>query len=284
MKNYLKSIFISLFTAFAVFGFVKGLIDIINTGFSYLTFGMLLISITIISLFAKLFIFPTARTSKNLIGFSFVILLGFFISFFTLVDNEPLNISKLSINGMLVLGWILYLKWYSIFENREDNAILKVGEKLPSFEVKGQNNKTISSDSFLKNSTIFMFYRGNWCPLCMAQIKEVVAEYKELEKRSVNMVLISPQPSENSSSLADKFNVPFHFLTDVDGKVAKKLNIFQIGGTPAGFQALGYDTDTVMPTVIITDKNGKIIFVDLTDNYRIRPEPKTFLKIIDKSN
>ena len=38
-----------------------------------------------------------------------------------------------------------------------------------------------------------------------------------------------------------------------------------------------------MPTVVITDANGKIIFRDLTDNYRVRPEPETFLKILDKS-
>ncbi len=46
---------------------------------------------------------------------------------------------------------------------------------------------------------------------------------------------------------------------------------------------MGYDSDTVLPTVIITDEKGKIIFVDLTDNYRVRPEPETFLQIIDES-
>ena len=36
-----------------------------------------------------------------------------------------------------------------------------------------------------------------------------------------------------------------------------------------------------LPTVIITDAKGKIVFADLTDNYRVRPEPETFLKVID---
>jgi len=38
----------------------------------------------------------------------------------------------------------------------------------------------------------------------------------------------------------------------------------------------------ILPTVIITDAEGKIIFADLTDNYRVRPEPDTFLKVIDE--
>jgi hypothetical protein len=37
-----------------------------------------------------------------------------------------------------------------------------------------------------------------------------------------------------------------------------------------------------MPTVIITDEQGKIIFADLTDNYRVRPEPETFLRVLDE--
>ncbi len=31
----------------------------------------------------------------------------------------------------------------------------------------------------------------------------------------------------------------------------------------------------------LADANGKIVFADLTDNYRVRPEPDTFLKVID---
>ena len=71
-------------------------------------------------------------------------------------------------------------------------------------------------------------------------------------------------------------------MTDRANKVAKQLDIFTKTGIPAGFQVLGYDSDTVLPTVVITDNTNKIIFADLTDNYRVRPEPETFLKVIDE--
>jgi peroxiredoxin len=115
----------------------------------------------------------------------------------------------------------------------------------------------------------------------MAQIKEVVNQYKELEKRNIDMVLISSQPHKFTENLANKHKFPYHFLIDVDHKMAKHLKIYQKNGLPTGFQVLGYDSDVVMPTVIITDKNNTIIFADLTDNYRVRPEPKVFLEIID---
>jgi hypothetical protein len=57
------------------------------------------------------------------------------------------------------------------------------------------------------------------------------------------------------------------------------LNIFAKNGLPAGIQVLGYDSDTVMPTVILTDEKGKIIHSDLTSNYRVRPEPADLIKL-----
>lgn len=47
-------------------------------------------------------------------------------------------------------------------------------------------------------------------------------------------------------------------------------------------QPAGHEADTVYPTVIITDADNKIIFADLTDNYRIRPEPETFIRVLDE--
>ena len=96
------------------------------------------------------------------------------------------------------------------------------------------------------------------------------------------MILVSPQPHKFTKALARKFDIGFHFLVDAKGKVARQLHIFQQHGLPFGFQLLGYESDSVLPTVIITDEEGIILFTDQTESYRIRPEPGTFLKILDK--
>ena len=36
----------------------------------------------------------------------------------------------------------------------------------------------------------------------------------------------------------------------------------------------------MLPTVIVTDANGKVIWVHETDSYRIRPEPDTYLEVL----
>jgi hypothetical protein len=35
-----------------------------------------------------------------------------------------------------------------------------------------------------------------------------------------------------------------------------------------------------MPTVIIVDGEGRILYTDQTDNYRVRPEPDVFFRVL----
>lgn len=56
---------------------------------------------------------------------------------------------------------------------------------------------------------------------------------------------------------------------------------FQENGTPVGMGMMGYDSDTVLPSVVVTDAEGVVRFADLPDN-RLRPEPQAYLNILDE--
>jgi peroxiredoxin len=272
MKNTLKSLFISILPVLSLVVFTT---TIINSSFNNSDIGLLLSSLAIVAFFALLFIKPIARTSRALGGYSTLVFIGFVLNLFNFEKNALLISLGLSV------GWLLYLNWYSSFKSR-DTSVLEVGKKLPNLTLENSNKEAVEISSFNGNYQIFLFYRGNWCPLCMAQIKEVENQYKELAERNVDMVLVSSQPHKYTKNISEKYKVPFHFLVDIKNKAAKKLGILHENGLPAGFQVFGYDSDIALPTVIITDKDNTIIFADLTDNYRIRPEPETFIRIIDK--
>ena len=179
-------------------------------------------------------------------------------------------------------GFQLYDRWYSIF-GRGSAAAVALGQILPEFVLEDADGARVSSADFRGNPVLLLFYRGNWCPLCMAQVKEIADQYRELDRRGVTVALVSPQPPGHTARLVAKFDVPFRFLVDRQGAVAENLGIAAPGGLPFGMQIFGYDSDTVLPTVIIADAEGKIILSDQTDNYRIRPEPATFLAALDGS-
>lgn len=278
MQNLLKSIFISGYTLVAMISlFYGGYHFIMSSNFSYL--GLAICGGVMTVFLSVLFLTTTARTKAYMTPYSIVMAVGLILSVYFYLQNNDFTLLLLTF--LNVLGWILYLTWYSVFKDREDNIALKKGNQLPTFELEDSEGNVIKSSNFTNAKSIILFFRGNWCPLCMAQIKEIAGLYKELEKRGVQTIFVSPQPHKFSRSLARKYDLGFQFLVDKGNKVAKQLNLYSKSGTPMGMQVFGYENDTVMPTIILTDDRGKIVYSDLTSNYRIRPEPQDFIEVFD---
>ena len=282
MKNLVKSIFISslpLYGLVAGFYALSQVIGQFSLPWLGATLGALAIGFFFVIILA---LRPIARTKSNMPELTlFVVTTSLFVVVTSFLA-PPLNTAVIAIALINGGGWLAYIFWYSKFEDRSNNQFLQVGQALPEFELENETGEKVSSHDYQGSATLWMFYRGNWCPLCMAQIREIAQQYQELAQKGVKVALISPQPHKHTRQLAQKMQVPFDFLVDVKNQAARQLNILAENGLPKGMEVLGYDSDTVMPTVIMTNTQGKIIFADLTDNYRVRPEPATFLKVLDE--
>jgi peroxiredoxin len=261
---------------------------LVNQGLNVIWIGASLTVAPLLFFLIKILLLnDTPRTSANLPIISIITLFGFAISLISFIfggSTELLRTNSLGFFAALIATFCygLYLFWYSQFTIKRSD-ILTIGSKLIDFELFDLSGKSIPSKDFAGSHTILLFFRGNWCPLCMAQIKEVVDYYHELEQLNTKIVLVSPQPPEHSKKLAKKFNVNMHFLTDRNNNAAHILGIGVLHGLPKGLELLGYDSETVLPTVIITDKIGIIRYCDLTSNYRVRPHPKAFVEIIKQT-
>jgi peroxiredoxin len=276
--SILKSMFVSMYMMAAMAIMVIAARSMWKTG-DYVSWGgVLLVSAPFMLLIGWIMVFKNiARTSAHFPFLMALATLGLGMTCWGYLQGASVNAPILALLGWL--GFIVYVYWYSSFGDRSSES-LKVGHSLPAFELRNVAGEMMGSASLLDKPTIWIFYRGNWCPLCMAQIKELVAEYQEIQELGVCVALISPQPHKFTMSLAKKFNVPFYFLTDEGNRAARLLGIAHDGGLPTGLQVLGYDSETVLPTVIITDAGGKVLWSHQTDNYRVRPEPALYLQVL----
>lgn len=277
--NRLKALFISLFIAMVALMALHAAYRLIAGGFDPAWLGAALAAAGATAFFARLYLVRVARTSADLPLVTALVATGAALALVgTVVGGKTLP----AVYGAVSLGgWLLYDFWYSRFGVRA-NPELAPGRPLPTFDLETLEGEPVSSGSFVGRPTLLLFYRGNWCPFCMAQVGEVAARYRQMEERGIRVVLVSPQPSARSAALARKLGAPLTFLADPGNRAAERLGIAAPGGTPAGLELLGYASDTVLPTVLLTDASGRILFTDLTENYRVRPQPEAYLQIADE--
>ncbi|MGD8325352.1 MAG: redoxin domain-containing protein [Sphingomonadales bacterium] len=274
-----KSLYINIYIiALLSISLMAGLryTDNLNVGW----LGTLLTTVpTLLMLLSFVLLQNRPRTSRNLIILLGLAVIGAGLSTYKYLQGSgPEKGFILAYIGLVSL--FIYVFWYSRLERDESN--LQLNRELPEFTLEDEDGKKVHSKGFIGKPTIFLFFRGNWCPLCMAQIKEIAEQYQEITRLGARVALISPQPHKQTRNLAEKFDVDMEFFVDKDLAATKTLGLLNRFGTPMGLQLMGYNTDTVLPTVIITDSKGKIIFLDETDNYRVRPEPSTFLEVLKK--
>lgn len=274
MNQRLKSLFIGAYPVLGLIGLYVS-VDQFRHDNLYAAIGLVMTCLPIVFFLVSLFLTHIVRTDPNLKFHSFIVATGFLVLAYAFITSKAESIA--SIGFLSAFCWLLYLKWYSIFDDRANNK-LGLGQMLPKMNFKDSEGNHFTSEDLLGKKNILMFYRGNWCPLCTAQVKELTKEYKELKSMNVQTLLISPQSQKKTQNLAKRFDVDFKFIVDENNTIARQLDIIAENGLPTGLQVLGFDSDTVMPTIILTNESGEIIFSDLTSNYRVRPEPSEFIK------
>jgi peroxiredoxin len=271
MNNKLKSAFISSFIAvaaiFTFYGFY-----LVSQGY-IAGFGLVLAHGSWLLFFALLFLRPVARVKPQLHGWRLLAVLGVLVSGI----NGGVELPMLAALGWL--GGVFYSFWYGKM-NRETTAI-KVGEAMPKLPLLTAEGQQTNTHEFAGKRQVFLFYRGNWCPFCVAQIRELAGQYQQLKEQGIELIMVSGQSPSKTMALAKQFAVPLHFRVDANLNTAEALGLVHSDGLPAGLAVLGYDVDVVLPTVIAVDESGKIVAIDATDDYRVRPEPATFLRCFD---
>ena len=282
--NLFKSIFISAFITWLTLLSLYGFARVIGGSEPLLSWlGLALTAFAPLVFFIKAFLFKSPRTSRHPVEYSILVGLGLAV---TMAMSFRYGQAAGEIHlwaGVTLLAWLAYLRWYSVFHTRDAEA-LRVGSKLPIFQLETLEGHTVSSECFMVKPHLLLFYRGNWCPFCTAQIEELAGAYQRLEKMGVSMVLISPQSIRKNQALAARFDAPMTFLRDKENAAAKQLGIIHTWGTPMGLQLLGYESDSVKPTLIATNAQGQIVVSDQTDNYRVRPDPEAIAELLAAIN
>jgi peroxiredoxin len=103
---------------------------------------------------------------------------------------------------------------------------LRSGSQIPDFTLPNHQGKLVSiKELYQKKPLVLVFYRGQWCPFCNLQLRDLQRQLNKIENSPACLVAISPQTPNHSGATVQKLGLNFEVLSDVGGKVGKMFHL-----------------------------------------------------------
>ena len=148
------------------------------------------------------------------------------------------------------------------------------GKPAPDFVLKDQDGKDFRLSEHRGSKVLIVFYRGHWCPYCMAQLKDLAANKARFEKLGVKIVAISADTPEMGRKVwAGAAKKQFTVLTDPELRVIRSYGLFQEKGIN--------QTDVAIRTFVLVDEKGNEVFRRVSATAADIPQAEELLKRIE---
>jgi peroxiredoxin len=170
---------------------------------------------------------------------------------------------------------------------------LKNGAKAPAFKAMDNSGKTLDLKALLKShkAVVLFFYRGQWCPYCNKQIKQLQDSLQLLTAKGAYVIGVTPETSENIGKTIDKTHASFSIIQDSGYKIMKAYDVnYRVDDAMnAKLKNYGVDLDKnngnidhvlPVPATYVIDQSGKIIFVQFDKDYTKRASIGSILNIL----
>ena len=173
--------------------------------------------------------------------------------------------------------------------------VLPVGARIPSFQLPDQDGNPVSSDDLLSHGPLVIcFFRGRWCPFCVAQLEAMNSALPRIQQAGARLVAISPQTVKQSFFMHDQHHLRFPLLSDSHNQVARGFGL--VYPVPAEQKEVYSRTfvnlpflngeaswELAIPATYIADGQGTVVYASADPDYTRRPEPEELLAHLPKA-
>jgi peroxiredoxin len=114
---------------------------------------------------------------------------------------------------LLLVAGAAYL-YYRMHGARQVPEQLRRGQPLPEFAALDEAGNPLHTRDLRETPVVMIFVRGNWCPFCSRQVKNLTGYYKDIVDLGARLVLVTPRPQETTQRVARFFDVELEFWLD----------------------------------------------------------------------
>lgn len=166
---------------------------------------------------------------------------------------------------------------------------LKVGDRAPDFALPNAFGKVISLSDCLKSGPVVIkFYRGEWCPICNFDLREIQQYVNQFNKYNTKVLAISPQKPDDGLSITQKNDLLFEVLSDSSQEVIKAYKLQFDPGKDyhqrRDLSLLNGDGSITLPVpaTFIINKDFTVIAAHVEANYTERMSPVEIMKKLEQ--
>jgi peroxiredoxin Q/BCP len=104
--------------------------------------------------------------------------------------------------------------------------MLKIGDKMPHFEVVDQNDNIVTSESLLGRKTIIYFYPKDNTSGCTAEACNLRDNHEALIAKGYNVIGVSKDSAASHRKFIDKYELPFTLLADTTTQMQQTFGVW----------------------------------------------------------
>jgi len=155
-----------------------------------------------------------------------------------------------------------------------------VGEKAPALVLNTIDGKKVDLAEAVKKGPVVVIELRGWvgyqCPICTAQVNELVGNSKEILGKAAQVIFVYPGPAEGLKAHAEEFvsgkGVPAGYTFVMDPDMAF-VSAWGLRWSLAG--------ETAYPSTFVVDKAGVVRFAKVSGNHGDRASVADVVKALD---
>lgn len=105
--------------------------------------------------------------------------------------------------------------------------MLKVGDKLPTFQGINQDGETIQPENLIGKKSVIFFYPQASTPTCTVEACNLSNNYTQLEKAGFQLLGVSGDSVKKQKNFHSKFAFPYDLIADESRDIIEKFGVWQ---------------------------------------------------------
>jgi peroxiredoxin len=143
-----------------------------------------------------------------------------------------------------------------------------VGQPAPDFSLTDADGLPFRLSELRGMPVLLKFYRGYWCPYCVGELAQLDRHAEDFATLGIRLVSVSSDRVDELAPFRRKHDWAIRLLADPELIVHRLYNVQSRKFTPRR----GPFRDLAIPTTILIDRDGRVLWVEQTPDFRVRPQ------------